>query len=440
MKTITKYTLILATFILASACSIDEWLTVQPEDTLSKDEMFNSKEGFYDALYGIYTLSRDNYDHNGGLMSYEIEHMAAQWEVKNESVESQIKHHEYADLDQQFAALFGNQYKTIANINLMLEYLESQNFLPEQDYKTLKGECLGLRAWLHFDLIRLWGPMPLNVNETKAYIPYVTKLSYNRSDAIIYSQYMDQLKNDINTAETLLENQPFERNYRLQYWGVMALQARINLWLNNKEQALTYANKVIAFADSGETNLLRLAKLEDIGIKDYVFSKEHLFGINANFETIPFRNSLYNTTAYLNELYDYSAADIRNEQWEDRDVSGLDEPAKNLLKFTEKEGSVPIIRLTELYFIAMECGDLELANTLYEKFCTSRSIPYQELTSASQIKEVLFKEYRKDFIGEGIMFHYYKRFETTHIPRNSETCSQKCYILPLPRKEIDVNG
>ncbi|MBD0824959.1 RagB/SusD family nutrient uptake outer membrane protein [Aestuariibaculum marinum] len=439
MKKIILYTIAISSFLVS--CSVDDWLTVQPEDTLSKDEMFESKQGFYDALYGIYTKTRNNYNHNGFLMSDFIEHLTSQWEFETGTPIEDIANHEYGLLDGQLSSIFRSQYESIANINVMLEYLETQDFLSNTDYSLLKAECLGLRAWLHFDLLRLWGPTPARVNATKKYLPYVTVLGYERTLPVTYNEFVTVMLKDIDAAETIFQDVPTYTRYRLGKWGVLGLQARINLWLGNKEKALNYVESILEFIESDEEETFKLGNLDNIGIKDYRFVKEHLFGINVNFESVLFRNSLYKTTEHLNELYEYSGSDIRLELWEDRNVNGLNEPAKNPLKYTgTEEGSVSVVRLSEIYLIGMECADLERANQLYQKFSQARGIAFVEITSSNQLSEILQKEYRKEFIGEGVLFQFYKRTDVTRMPGTTKICNDDCYVLPLPRKEINVNG
>lgn len=434
-----KKTRILLFIVLSGLMvSCTEWLTVQPEEVLSEDEMFQSKDGFYDALYGVYSRL-DNYDHNGGLVSTTIEHMAAQWEVKVSSTEEKIRNHLYSSVKQPFSSVFRNQYNAIANINNILKYLEIQDFLVERDYNQIKGECLGLRAWLHFDLIRLWGPIPGKVNFGREYLPYVTEFTYQRHEYYVYNEYMQLLADDINAAEELLADIPVEDNYTLNHIGILALQARLNLWQENKEMALEYANKVIDYVNSEENELYAFATLDNIGVGDFLFKKEHLFGIYDNFSTVAFLNTLYNTTSYLLELYEYSTSDIRFQLWEDRDEDGLNEPAMDLLKYTSSEGSIPIIRLPEIYFIAMECSDLDKANELYATFCQSRGVSFTEIATKDQLESVLYSEYRKEFIAEGVLFYYYKRHYALRIPRNPNVCTEQSYVLSLPEKEVDVN-
>ena len=75
--------------------------------------------------------------------------------------------------------LFLQQYKTITNLNQMLAYMEN-GVLSSREYALYKGEALGLRAYLHFDLIRLYGPMPMNVQEGRRYLPYELLSVYQR--------------------------------------------------------------------------------------------------------------------------------------------------------------------------------------------------------------------------------------------------------------------
>ncbi|MFV0289599.1 MAG: RagB/SusD family nutrient uptake outer membrane protein [Mangrovibacterium sp.] len=433
--------LLIAASMACSSCT--DWLTVQPDEVLSEDEMFETTTGFYDALYGVYSELRTNYNHNGPLMTTTIEHMAAQWVVAASSNEEKIRNHEYTDAGEQpFSYPFSNQYQFIANINNILKYLETQDFLKASDYEQIKGECLALRAWLHFDLIRIWGPIPGYEHDTKKYLPYAHEIGTDRHSYYTYSDFMTYLAADLDEAETLLKEFELKDNYRLNYMGVLGLQARLKLWLQDKDQAKAYAEEIIAYVNSEENTYYKFATIDNIGSLDYRFRKEQLFGIHENFETSLFQNTitLYNTTAFLNELYENSSTDIRTMLWTARTVSGLNEPSKDILKYLSGSGSVSIIRLPEIYFIAMECGSLNRANELYKVFCSSRGLPEVEITTETELENILYKEHRKEFFGEGVMFYYYKRNFTQNIPRNPNTCNESSYVLALPKREVDVNS
>ena len=64
-------------------------------------------------------------------------------------------------------------YNIIANINNFLKYIDKNRSVIKTGkyYELMKGEALGLRAFLHFDLLRLFGPV-YSENPTGKAIPY----------------------------------------------------------------------------------------------------------------------------------------------------------------------------------------------------------------------------------------------------------------------------
>ena len=164
-------------FFFLTSC--DKWLTIRPENEIEKTKLYETEEGFWQALNGLYSIMGSNYGPTGHLQCSDVEFLASIWIACSESVEQRLIDHQYkdADADSRLADVFLNQYNMIAHANTILEYLKQQDFLPERSYNIIKGEALGMRAMLHFDLIRLWGPMPNNVDASYRYLPYVQLVS-----------------------------------------------------------------------------------------------------------------------------------------------------------------------------------------------------------------------------------------------------------------------
>ena len=95
----------------------------------------------------------------------------------------------------------------------------------------------------------------------------------------------------------------------------------------------------------------------------------------------------------------------------------------------------PIIRLSEMYLIIMECGSLEEANEVYQEFCTARSVDYVPYTETDRHERVL-KEYLRELMGEGQNFFTYKRFGVKEMWFGTGDCGEAQYVLPLPEKEF----
>ncbi|MFR7811308.1 MAG: RagB/SusD family nutrient uptake outer membrane protein [Butyricimonas faecihominis] len=53
--------------------------------------------------------------------------------------------------------VWGEMYKTIANVNTLIEYTDKKrDVLKGNNYEIIRGEALALRAFIHFDLLRLY--------------------------------------------------------------------------------------------------------------------------------------------------------------------------------------------------------------------------------------------------------------------------------------------
>lgn len=68
----------------------------------------------------------------------------------------------------------------------------------------MKAEALGLRAFLHFDLLRLFGPV-YRINPAAKAISYRTTFDRQATPALPANQVVDLLLKDLQTADSLLE-------------------------------------------------------------------------------------------------------------------------------------------------------------------------------------------------------------------------------------------
>ena len=120
--------------------------------------------------------------------------------------------------------------------------------------------------------------------------------------------------------------------------------------------------------------------------------------------------------------------------------TGADYKYKNLL---------PLIRLPEMYYIAAECyvtgpeKDLGEARRLLDEVRKARAI-YESLDENLDevaMKSEIEKEYRKEFICEGVVFYFFKRLGYDKLPRQSDVMAgsavidDNVYMLPYPEFE-----
>lgn len=138
--------------VLLSSCS--NWLDLKPYGKVEADKMFETEQGFIQTLTGTYLLLTDpsayGYELTGGFPD-EIVHY---WKEQSEFYNFNYKD---ASVVGRLDATWAQLYEAIANTNLLLDHLEGRDPSEFDHYQLIKGEALGLRAYLHLDLLRLYG-------------------------------------------------------------------------------------------------------------------------------------------------------------------------------------------------------------------------------------------------------------------------------------------
>ena len=442
--------------VIFSLFGCTDWLTIQPETQVTKEDMFKTQAGFYDALTGSYILMRDNYSPSGQMVLGGVEYMANLWETtEGLGVAYYYASHDYRveRVERELGNMFLKQYEIIANLNILIKYIDNQQrVLTDKEEKLYKGEALGLRAFIHFDLIRLWGPMPTQVDESYKYLPYETTVQLENYPYSNYREYMNKLCADLDSAELLLKQvDPIlsagkssgYRPNRMNYYAVLGLQAQVHLWLGEKDEALRYARMVKDATSVDGKKLFSLGSQADLNRNDRVFyASEQLFGVAIEeFDDSRIPDGFKQLTTEVDALY--TIKDIRLSLWFAnnggyRSPNKYDNMASSDSQQTKAPSlSVPMIRLAEMYLIIAECADLSEANGMYKEFLASRGLVTTELTESNR-KEVIQLEYLKEFYAEGQMFYVYKRLGTVTMHWGTKECGEDVYVLPLPLRELNT--
>ena len=143
------------------------------------------------------------------------------------------------------------------------------------------------------------------------------------------------------------------------------------------------------------------------------------------------------------DLFTAGTTDIRAQLWQEFQANN-GSTSYTIQKFKQNEETeidqLPLIRLSEMYFIAMECGTLADANELYETFCLARDIPLTEITNDDQLETILVDEYNKEFYGEGQAFYAFKRLAVEDIHWAQDLGNEESYVVPLPLSEVNYNN
>lgn len=440
--------------LLLVGCS--NWLDVKPTNRVEQGEMFSTENGFENALTGVYIQMKDENLYGKTLTMDFTENLAQHWKVNASNIEGYISVFDYknASVESLIDGIYTSFYSAIVNINNLLSFVDN-GVLSSDIYNLVKGEALGLRAFLHFDLLRLYGPIPGKQTNSKI-LAYAQKVSRDNLPVHTWQEYITFLEKDLNDAEELLskleqegiENDFFAyRQNRMNYWAVLALKARFYLWIQNKEKAAEYANKVIG------GKKFKLSQSADFTNKDYIASSEHLFSMHVyDLEKITenyfYRGGGVQQAKILIEkdLFQNDVTDIRKrELW--KQIKETSSTRFVLMKYKQGDAvvaskeQIPLIRLYEMYLIAIECSDdATIYQPLIDELVHARNISL-DMTAADINKKNVFvvDEYNKEFYGEGQQFYQNKRRNDETIKWSNIPGSESVYVLPLPKNEIKYN-
>lgn len=477
---------ILGLICLFSLTSCGDWLDVTPYGQVEPDKMLKEEKGFMQMLTGTYTLLNSSQAYGMELTVGFPEEIVHYWKKKSEFYNFRYTDQEMRDrLDATWLQL----YKAIANTNLLLEYLNGKNPEDYEHYNLIRGEALGLRAYLHLDLLRLFGPVLKEGGMNRKAIPYHEVFSNQIVHVMTASEVLNRIQRDLDTAYVCLQHDPIKtygrqvatedlnkygdamkvtdlafnfRGIRMNYYAVCATLARMYMLKEDYTNALRYANEVIT------SEVFSLVKREDMasGSQDLMFQRELIWGVYyqeiANL-TSQLGGSGYDVDKlYLNWVYSDNKGygdveDYRLDWWETTSTT----PAQTYLyKYNRKmstggsssditpwEKLLPMIRLSEMYYIAAEAylpTQPEESWNLLNKVRASRRLgvlPDNLKNNAGELLKQLEWEYRKDYWGEGKLFYFYKRLNRNVVTRTETIpASQTLFELPLPSDEIEFGN
>ncbi|MGX5820753.1 RagB/SusD family nutrient uptake outer membrane protein [Chitinophaga lutea] len=475
----TFFILLSASGLLLSA-SCKKWLDVKPRDLVSEDQLFNTEQGFYSALNAAY-LDMTRTESYGGHMTMEMmDVFGQQYNVGGQHQLVTLGSYSYGQdtVKTRLANAWRASYTMIANINKLLSVVDEKQelFSPRSNYQLVKGEALALRAFLHFDILRLFGPVYATADSTLNSIPYNDQFSTKFQPLMPANQVVEKVLKDLDSATFYLDGDPVRtagrlfsaepnggsnfwrfRPLRLNYFAVRALAARVHLYRRNRPAALAAAKEVIAAQPVTFPWITPNKILSDKQNPDRIFHTEMLFGLHdiklVDKQTRYFDGDATPTKilaplpARLSATYENNnTADYRNNIsiWAIPATGGKD--YRCFFKYADVGNSeilyrniIPLIRVSEAYYIAAEAED-DKATALGYLNLVRKNRGLLDVPATATVATEIRNEYKREFIGEGQLFFYYKRTFTTSVPNGSSTANitmnKGSYCPPLPEEEI----
>lgn len=243
-------------FIALILVSCSGWLDLAPEDGVTRQEYWKTKEHVNSAVVGCYA----------SLLNGPVEKMFLWGELKGDMLENGI----YVDYD--YATIFDGEvssensvvdwsslYKVINNCNIVLRYAADVRKIDatftEKQLKEYEAEALTLRAMMYFYLVRSFKDVPLAlegyVSDNQDF--YLPKTS---GDVIL-----DTLVRDLKIASAnapINYSNNLKNKSRITAWSAKTLLADIYLWQEKYAECDALCNEIIG---SNRYSMIHVEKL-----------------------------------------------------------------------------------------------------------------------------------------------------------------------------------
>lgn len=464
--------------------SCDSWLEVKPYDKISEGELQKSEEGYQKMLNGIYIDLNSDALYGQSLSVEMIEVMGGAYAIGTDNSVwgnyKDLSNYQYGTeywrnrLDQTW----NKAYALILNCNKILENIDqNQGLFTGGNYYAVKGEALALRAMLHFDMLRLFGPVYAKDSDKKA-IPYYNKQTNSPEPILTAKEVAEKVVADLEEARILLANDPVKtegtlmsgsqdgtsnfmryRALRLNYYAVEALLARVNLYMGNKTEAFKYATDVIKTADQGIFPFVdKSLVIGSPADPDRIFSSEVLFALT-NTSRSKIHKNFYDPSRLPNYVFRMDDNLMSNIVYGGATTTGgyqddyryranwiATGSNRYFYKYSDMvaNGSIqntmiPMIRLGEMFLIAAESQSDNLANGVQYVNALRRNRGVANLQTLTP--DLLKYEYIRELYGEGQLFYLYKRLNSDIITSSNANKNPKAsdliFVVPLPDSETE---
>lgn len=451
--------IILMLFAIASTLSCSKELDQKPitEKDL-KNFLTNEKETeeYVISIYG--SLQRN------GLYGL---HLPALAEIPSDNTFDEVPANDagmYGDLDQ-FKAIPTNDmidanwlqsYITIQRANVVLNRIDNISYANTATKNARKGEAQFIRALVYFNMVRLYGDVPLTTAETTN--PNLYFGTGRTASATVYQQIIIDLKDAIVNLPPTTTQQG-----RVIKTAAQALLGKVYLTQKNYRLAKEQIDAVVASPLHGLVTIETLFALNNENNKEIIFSIQFAAGVNGNTEgsTMYQQYSPSGTVSGAKghnlptkELYSlYTPTDKRKTNYVGLTTGGV--PFNNKLKkpatIADGASDFVVLRFADVLLmkaeIENELDNLDAVAGPLNEVRNRAGLLNTTATTKIQFKTAIDLERRLELVGEGHRWFDLLRsgnavstmnawFNSQNIPI---TISGKNLLMPIPQSQINTD-
>ncbi|MEG0518365.1 MAG: RagB/SusD family nutrient uptake outer membrane protein [Bacteroidales bacterium] len=476
-----KINILIAIICISLVTSCKSFLNVEPTNSTSSESSIKTAQDAQVAVNGLMSLMASSAYYGRNFLLY------GDAKGGDFTIYSQGRGYDglygfnHSASSGNYAGFWNHMYYCILQTNTILENIAKIEKDSKENFSSYKGQALTARAFIYFDLVRLYG-QPYNMNKEAYGVPNITATlptTAQPTRAKVSENYTQILKDLKDGAEFMSKSTA--KGY-LCYYANLALQAKVNLYMENYDVALEIAETIIKSkkytlyqpgdwakswtGEFGSESIFELAIYEnegDLGTGSLAWY-EMCWGKKTN-AMGQFLASNY----FLNRLGE-DLDDVRwgvmgnDEYWVDHDVDRFGACYKYAGSEKEMKGdkgstsavNIKVIRLSEIYLIAAEAAlnsktpdKKKAADYLNE--IRKRAPNMAPATVATVSNDMILDECSKEFYAEGHRFfdmirmnkkiEFNDDFQELSIKHRDKIIDRTFYkcILPISQDEMNVN-
>ena len=253
-----KILVLLLLGVVVTSCSSD-FLEPLPSSGTTVESYFNNASevetavvNLYDGLQGVNSTSTN--DNHSVMYEFYLTEMRSD-NTRTKSQEGEAAQFEFFNIEATNGIVsdyYASFYNTIFRANVVLDNLDAVE--NASDAKAFEAEAKFVRAYAYFNLVRLYGDIPLI---DKVIAPLETDVQFTR---VATSTIYDLIVSDLQTAVEGLDNTYRTRASRAAAQGLLA---KVYLTIGNYLGAQSLCEDVIGSGYSLENNFVDIFYNED---------------------------------------------------------------------------------------------------------------------------------------------------------------------------------
>jgi starch-binding outer membrane protein, SusD/RagB family len=237
-----KLSVFLLALLTLSSC-LNDFLDVKPVSDTSSENFWKTEADVRGELNSVYAFIQQSFNENNGYnyMSW-YEARSDNFIGSTASTDLPLSVVNMNRLGTILPAANWNfWYKEISVVNHALYFIPKMKNLNATSRDNFLAEAHFLRAYCYFNLIRIWGDVPM-VTEPVITINQLTKPTQTSKEIVMDSLILKDLK----AADELVKTYKVDEIFRFSPGALYALYTDVAMWNHDYATALKFSQKLIA--------------------------------------------------------------------------------------------------------------------------------------------------------------------------------------------------